>query len=125
MHDFGSIDGTGWKASIKKEIDRVVGFKAMEVISERKMRRDIDRCGYPERASIGNFVLAFRIKTDPDGGLLDPSKCRKSRLTFADSKSSRNAQAALNFYSACVSSSSSRLISQIAVEFGAFQHTYD
>jgi hypothetical protein len=76
MHDFGSIDGTGWKASIKKEIDRVVGFKAMEVISERKMRRDIDRCGYPERASIGNFVLAFRIKTDPDGGLLDPSRMR-------------------------------------------------
>jgi len=34
------------------------------------------------------FVLSFRIKTDPYGGLLDPSKCRKSSLTFADSKSS-------------------------------------
>ena len=29
MHDFGSIDGTGWKANIKKEIDRVVAFKAI------------------------------------------------------------------------------------------------
>jgi hypothetical protein len=41
----------------------------------------------PSRPSIGNFVLAFRIKTDPDGDLLDASKCRKSRLTFADRRS--------------------------------------
>ena len=31
----------------------------------------------------------------------------------------------MNYYSACISSSSSRLVSQIAVEHRAFQHTLD
>jgi hypothetical protein len=86
MHDFGGFDDDGWKSSIQKQITRVLGFNSMHVIFEKQMRIDIASCGYPDRASIRNFVLAFRIKTDPDGGLLDPSKCRKSCLTIAGSK---------------------------------------
>ena len=59
-----------------------------------------------------------------DGGLLDASKCRKSRLTFANRRSAASSST-INYYSACVSSSSSRLISQLAVEYRAFQHTID
>ena len=54
----------------------------------------------------------------------EESICRKSRLTFADRRS-KASQAAVSYYSACVSSSSSRLISQLAVESGALQHTVD
>ena len=79
---------------------------------------------HPDKVSKCNFVLAFRIKTDPDGDLLDASKCRKSRLTFADRRSP-GSQTAMNYYSAYVSSSSSRLITQLAVERNAFQHTID
>ena len=113
----------GWRESIQKEITRVAMFKAMEVVSEKEYHLSLNTHGY-DKVSVGNFVLAFRIKTDPDGGLLDATKCLKSRLTFADRRSQAS-QAALNYYSACVSSSSSRLISQLAVEHGAFQHTID
>ena len=109
--------------NIEKEIKRVRDFKAMEVVSAKHLQHSITQYG-SHRVSIGNFVLAFRIKTDPDGGLLDASKCRKARLTFAD-KRSLDSKAAHSYYSACVSSSSSRLITQLAVEHGAFQHTID
>ena len=95
----------------------------MEIVSERELRRETALHGHA-KVSIGNFVLAFRVKTDPDGALLDEEKCRKSRLTFAD-KRAMESKAAMNYYSACVSSSSSRLVSQIAVEHRAFQHTLD
>ena len=49
----------------------------MEVISERDYRASIAAHGN-DKVSIGNFVLAFHIKTDPDSGLLDASKCRKA-----------------------------------------------
>jgi hypothetical protein len=95
----------------------------MEVVNAKHLHQSIATYG-TARVSIGNFVLAFRVKTDPDGGLLDASKCRKARLTFADKRSTNSPAHA--YYSACVSSSSSsRLISQLAVEHGAFQHTID
>jgi len=95
----------------------------MKLATERELRRSIALHGH-SKVSIGNFVLAFRVKTDPDGALLEEEKYHKPRLTFAD-KRAMESKAAMNYYSACVSSSSSRLVSQIAVEHRAFQHTLD
>jgi len=42
----------------------------MEVVSASHLHRSINQYD-SHMVSIGNFVLAFRIKTDPDGGLLE------------------------------------------------------
>ena len=81
LPDFKPANGHGWHDSIKKEIDRVVSFKAMAVVTPveyTRFRKQYSSCP----VSIGNFVLAFRIKTDPDGDLLEDSRYRKSRLTL-------------------------------------------
>jgi hypothetical protein len=102
LPDFGNAGDNEWRDSIQKEIDRVVAFEAMSVVPSKHLHDAIARYGR-DKVSTGNFVLAFRIKTDPDGGLLDASKCRKSRLTFADRRSA-SFSSTLNYYS----SSSSR-----------------
>ena len=63
MHDFICADGSGWRASIKKEIDRVVDFRAMEVISAREMHNMISKCADRSRVSIGNFVLPCQTRS--------------------------------------------------------------
>jgi len=118
---------TGGELASRTKSNDAFLFKAMEIVSEKVLRACISlyiSLYGKNKVSIGNFILAFFIKTDLDGGLLDVSKCRKSRLTLADKRSSAS-KAAMSYYSACVSSSSSRLMSQLVVETGAFQYTVD
>jgi hypothetical protein len=113
----------GWDLALSKEVARVDGFKAWRLVSKEHLHRS-QRLYGTARVSIACIVVAFRVKTDPDGTLLEVSKCRKARITIADKRTNAAAENQ-DYYSACVASSTSRLITQLAVEHGALQHTID
>ena len=74
----------GWQASLQKEIKRVEGFRAWELVSAQELQ-DAKRL-YLERVSIGHIVIAFRVKSDAEGNAKDPGITKKSRVAFADEK---------------------------------------
>ena len=59
------------------------------------------------RVSVGNLVLAFRLKRNPLGDFLSDDLRRKARLTIADKKTNHSDDTVDDFYSACVSSGTS------------------
>jgi hypothetical protein len=111
----------GWRAAIQKEVTRVHNFGAITLVPAKDARAV--RAAYgDDQVTIGHIVLAFRNKTDPSGNPLDDDISRKARITIADKRGKSTEH---NFYSACVGSSTDRIVTQIAVEKRAIQHTKD
>jgi hypothetical protein len=111
----------GWRAAIQKEVTRVQNFGAITLVPAKDARAARAAFG-DDQVTIGHIVLAFHNKTDPSGNPLDDDISRKARITIADKRGKSTEH---NFYSACVGSSTDRIVTQIAVEKRAIQHTKD
>jgi hypothetical protein len=95
----------------------------MLIVPASEMHCARRQCGNA-RVFIGNLVLAFRLKRDSSGKFLSDELMRKARLTIADKKINL-ADDTVDFYSACVSPGTSRIITKLALERGVLQHIID
>ena len=109
-HDYA----TGWKRSIQSEVDRNIDLFEIRVVPFMHYHITAKEYG-DDRVSIGNFVVAFRAKTKPDGTPMDdPDATRKTRITIADAKG--NSGAIIDTYSGCAQAASDHVLTQLQQE---------
>ena len=118
-NDYGGEHG--WRASITKEIKRVEGFGAWQLVSADELRAA--RRAHPDRVSVGHIVVAFRVKADADGVLKGAGITKKSRIAFADEIG--QSTAFIDTYSGCADDITDRTITSIGHRMGAQQDTCD
>jgi hypothetical protein len=73
----------GWRAAIDKEIRRVEGFGAWEVVPASQVREDQARYG-KDRVSVGYIVAVLKCKLDTDGAAREPEVVNKFRVAVSD-----------------------------------------
>ena len=106
-----------WYLAMKKELDRVRGFKAWKVVPIAEMRRNIKK--YGNRVSMGFIVSVLTCKSNPDGGDI----FNKFRIAVAESQGTE--LTAAQTYSSCADDISNRVITSIGPTILAHQTTID
>ena len=120
LPDFNALNG--WRAAITKEIRRVEGFGAWELVSAQQVRAD--RALYGEhRVSIGYIVAVLTCKFDSAGGEREPEVLNKSRVAAADRADA--ATSSFITHSSCADEISNRLISAVAEAIDAEEDSVD
>jgi hypothetical protein len=100
----------GWREAIQKEITRVVGFDAWELVPADAYWRAKATLGH-KRVSLGFLVCVLKQKATPDG----VPTSRKGRITLSDPAS---ADVEVDSYSACVDDITDRAVAAVALRLG-------
>ena len=104
----------GWRPSIQSEVTRNIKSFDIRIVPLQHYHTAGRTYGY-DRVSIGNLVVAFKIKSKPDGTPTDdPATTRKTRITIADAKG--NSGGIIDVYSGCAHAASDNVLTQLQQE---------
>jgi len=112
----------GWEAAMRKEVNRVCGFKAWRLVSISHMR-DAQRRYGEDRVHQGYIVSVLSCKADPSGDPRGGGVTNKFRLAVAESKTAVFAEG--KTYSSCSDDVSNRVITAIGPTLDAHQTSID
>jgi hypothetical protein len=106
---------------MQKEVTRVEGFGAWEIVPFREYR-DMSR-KYPGRTSIGYIVPVLTCKADPSGDPREIDVVNKFRISM--SEGGREDLVAVETHSLCVDDITNRFVTLIAPAIKAHQTSID